>query len=266
MIIRQRSAFTHVEFVACLVCLVIGATVVSIALGQVNNADAPLSKKTVKDATQMRGVHQSWIIFAKEFQGLFPVPGMINRLPVEGLGNVPGRGEEDITQNTTANLHSSMVMANYYSPDLLISPVERNPKMRVCVEYNYEGYDVVNDVFWDSNFKADLAQLSHVSFANMPLAGERRVTQWRDTLDAKFSVIGNRGPKDGLTDPSSFTCGPHGNWAGNIVFHTEFFNSPIWKIEKDGVSHTDNFFADDRGILLAFTRKIIDKSVDLQFD
>jgi prepilin-type processing-associated H-X9-DG protein len=270
-----RFAFTQIDLLACVVCLLIGATVISIALGQIKGDDAPFNDKTIKDATQVRAVHQSWIVYSREFNGIFPVPGLIDRLPVEGVGEVPGRGEEDTMQNTTANLHSAMVMYNYYTVDLLISPVERNPNVRVFADYNYELYDVVNaDVYWDPNFKADLKHLSHVSYANMPLSGERKAKQWRDTLGAMFSVIGNRGSQDGRVDPTSITCGPHGNWAGNIVFqdnHVQLLQSTVFEYERDGVKIADNLFASDGGvdridILLAFTRSIDDKGVDLQFD
>ena len=271
-----RFAFTQFDLLACVVCLLIGASVVSIALGQVRGDDAPFNEKTIKDATQMRAVHQSWLIYAKEFQGLFPIPGLVKRLPVEGMGYVPGRGAEDVTQNTTANLHSMMVISNYYKADDLISPVERNPKVvRVCAAYNYEVYNITATppIYWDPNFKADLAKISHVSFAHMPLVGERKAKQWRDTMDARFSVIGNRGPKDGAMDPDSVTCGPHGNWAGNVVFqdnHTEFLDSTTWKREN-GTKIADNLFAHDSkdgriDMLLAFTLRVRDQDADLQFD
>jgi hypothetical protein len=275
MLPTARFAFTQLDLLACVVCLLTGAAVVSIALGQIKGDDAPFNEKTIKDATQVRAVHQSWLTYAKEFQGLFPIPGLVNRLPVEGMGNVPGRGAEDITQNTTASLHSMMVMSNYYTADDLISPVERNPKVvRVCAEYNYEVYNITDDVYWDPNFKADLAKISHVSFAHMPLVGERKAKQWRDTMDARFGVAGNRGPKDGTMDPDSVTCGPHGNWAGNIVFqdnHTEFLDSTIWKRDNGGEKIADNLFANDGkdgriDMLLAFTLRVRDQDADLQFD
>ena len=149
---------------------------------------------------------------------------IVERLPVEILGRVPGRGAEDITQNTTANLFSMCIMANYISPEICVGPSEPSPRMAVFTGsngYDYTAYDVTNGVYWDKDFKADLHMLSHVSYAHMVLAGERKLKYWRDTFDKSQPIIGNRGPLGGVTDPKSITNRihrPFDKWTGVIVF------------------------------------------------
>jgi len=104
----------------------------------------PRGAPRLKDQAQIRSIHQSLVVFAKEFGGLYPTPGLIDRLPYDagnGPQEVPGRGDEDITQNTTANLYSALIMQDYITPELLISPLERNPKVMLKDDYDYERWD-----------------------------------------------------------------------------------------------------------------------------
>lgn len=220
------------------------------------------------------------IVFAREFGGVFPSPGWIDRLPVKiggRLQEIPGRGEKDITQNTTAKLYSALIMQNYVEPATVISPVERNPNVKVRSNYDWEIYNPVKDVYWDPQFKADLVEVSHVSYAHMVLFGKRVDAQWRDTMAAKFPVISNRGPKDGKLDPASYTCGPHGHWAGNVVFndnHTELLKTTKPKhvlFDSNGQKKRDNLFAFDDGIdgadtILTFTKRMTTDGPVIQHD
>jgi hypothetical protein len=282
MSIRSRG-FARSDLMAVITCSVLLIAMASVVFGQDAKDDragggVTMHTKTRKDAEQLRMMHQSFLVFAREFQGIMPLPGLIDRLPFNGVEE-PGRGPEDEAQNTTANLHSAMIMQNFYTPDLIISPVERNPKVKVHADYNYEMYNPTPavDCYWDANFKADLAQESNVSYANLVLFGKRKSTEWRDTLNAKFAILGNRGPKDGKNDPDSFTCGPHGNWAGNIAGndnHAEFFTatqSPHTFKNAEGQEKPDNFFAIDDGmggadVILSFTKAITKDGAELQWD
>lgn len=86
---RQRG-LTLAEVLIAVVC-----TVVLAALGWLflsANRHGHGNGKLTKEATQARGIHQSWLVYAREFEGLMPTPGMINRLPFNGIEE-PGRGE-----------------------------------------------------------------------------------------------------------------------------------------------------------------------------
>lgn len=269
-----RRGFTIAELVVVFTCVAVALILVITLI--VDPVPRRRRSPLMKDGTQIREIHQAMIIFAREFEGGFPRPGLIHRLPVPDLGVVPGRGEEDITQNTTANLFSVMVMQNYMEPEVLISPLERNPNvsMREGSTYNWDLYDPLSGVNWDTGFMADLSKQSHASYAHMPLFGLRDETEWKETFNSKFPVIGSRGPRGGVIDRRSYTC-PKGQWRGNICYndnHVAVENSvsPITRV-VEGVEVPDNIFAMEDGpnggdAILSFTRTMTEDGPELQHD
>jgi hypothetical protein len=235
-------------------------------------------ERSLRDSTQLRQIHQVLIIFAREMDGRMPRPGLIDRLPTEVDGvprEIPGRGEEDVAQNTTAALYSLLVVQNWITPELPVSPVERNPRVAVCAAFDFDSYNPVEDVYWDPGFRADLAEASHASYAHLPMFGKRMEHQWRDSLLASEAVLGNRGPQAGEPDGASYTCGPHGHWAGNIVFndnHTELLSSMTRDALRLPSGEPDNLFAMETGpaggdAVLAFTKSMDpEKGPTLQYD
>lgn len=214
----SRRAFTIRELLVVALCVIVLLFVTTAIISSYRH----VASKQAMDATYTRGIHQSWIVFSREFNGIYPTPGLLDRLPFNGV-ETPGRGEEDITQNTTANLYSMCIMANYFSPDLCVGPTEPSAKVAAfdTSTYDYKAYDATQRKFWDPNFKADLHVLSHVSYAHMPIAGEMQSKHWRDTMDTKQPIVGNRGPLGGVHDPNSITNKihrPYDTWSGNIVF------------------------------------------------
>jgi len=223
----------------------------------------PSRSTRTRDATQVRMIHQAMLVFAREFDGVMPLPGLIRRLPVNGQ-HIPGRGEQDITLNTTANLYSAMVMQNYFTPELLISPWERSDKVKVHAKYNWDAYDVAKATYWDDTFTADLTRQSNASYAHLLLTPKRQ-DQWRDHLRSDYIQLSNRGPIDGKGDAASITCNHEGNWAGNIVFGdnasmwmTAMTHKDITTRDADGNEIPDNFFAGEAedDVLMTFTQAI----------
>jgi len=252
---------------------------------QANDTPGKRTKmRTRKDATQLNQIHKAMVIFAAEMDGTMPRPGLIDRQPTEVNGrkmNVPGRGEEDTTANTTANLYSTLICMNYFTPQLVVSPIERNPKVVEEKNYNYDAYSPIEDQYWDDTFRADLEGESNVSYAHLVLSGERMKAQWRNTMDAQFIVLGNRGPLDGEPNDRSFTSGPHGAWAGNVVFsdnHTELITSftpeslkPRHADPEDARHTPDNIFAMEKGrdgadCIISFMRAFTDDGPEIQHD
>ena len=79
-------------------------------------------------------------------------------------------GSDDSIDNTSANFWSALIMENMLKPEQLISPTDRG--WVEVVQYNYYAGD------WDPNFSADLSTTSNVSYAHMPLWGERLKKRW----------------------------------------------------------------------------------------
>ena len=207
------------------VALFILALLLSLAFVVLSRARG--QSRAIRDGSQLRGLYQSWLIAARSYNGQLPRPGFVRRLPImqNGVATiVPGSGSIDPTQDTTANLHSMIIMQNYYSPEFCVGPTEPNPVVSIFDSYNWDLYDPGNGVHWDSNFKADLKKGSHVSYAHMPLFGERAFGPgggWGESLDDRHLLVGTRGPKDGKHDPNSYTyriLKPYDQWCGHFVF------------------------------------------------
>lgn len=184
----------------------------------------------------------------------------------------------DWSVNTSASLWSSMIMRGMTSPNQLISANERNPRVEADGDYRYDAHNPAGRVYWDPSFVADLETGSNVSFAHMPLFGERYQWHWeRPSLDGRFPLLGSRGPKDGVPNPMSYTNGRNGTWAGHVVFAdghvawTESMTPEGLSFERSGRISPDNLFALDDGAdgrdgILAFTREMSDRGPTIQWD
>jgi prepilin-type N-terminal cleavage/methylation domain-containing protein len=246
---NRKRGFTLIEL---LVVMAIIALLIGLLLPALAKARA--EAKRLKDATQIKQIHQSWVVFAREFDGVFPLPGLIDREKDPILGETPGRGEEDVDQNNHANLYSACIMQNFFSPDLCVGPTEPSGKVLVKDNYNYEYYSPIEDNYWDPKFYANLAKESNVSYATMLLAGIRKTAEWRDSMNSRHAALGNRGVKDGSLQKDdyngSITLQIHGGrkqWVGNIGFqdnHVEVLQSFV----PEGINYDeepDNIFKPD---------------------
>jgi len=250
---KRMRGFTLIEL---LVVMAIIALLIGLLLPALAKARA--QAKLLKDSTQIRGIHQSWIVFSRESQGIFPTPGLINRQMDQILGvETPGRGNEDHKQNNTANLHSACVMNNYYTPELCVGPTEPSGHVSIKEDYNWERLNVVNDIYWDTDFKADLNNESNISYSSMPIANERQLKQWRDSLDSNWAILGNRGVHDGFVDEANYnvsiTLQIHGKkqWLGNVCYNdnhvvpSKTFYPEGVNYSQAGVATPDNIFKNE---------------------
>lgn len=295
-----RRGLTILELTTTIGCLSLLAAITAITLGVQNldqhmnhSQDVRTRTKTVKDATYVKALHQAIVISGNSNRDMYLRPGLIDRLPTEIDGqmrDIPGAGEEDITANTTDNLYSMFIAQNYFTPEITISPVERNPVVKELEHYNYESYNPVDDQYWDDDFDANLETGSNTSYAHLVLTGKRMDNHWNKldnpmeqfkerTLDGLYPVLGNRGPENGQRDWDSHTCNPHGFWAGNIV-HNDNRVELLQQFTIDGVTYLDketdtrepdNIFAMETGpggddAILSFTLAITEDDVELQHD
>lgn len=256
---NRKRGFTLIEL---LVVMAIIALLIGLLLPALAKARA--QAKLIKDGSQIRGVHQSWLIFAREFEGVFPVPGVIQRqqvnLPGGGTAIMPGRGDENKTLNTHDNLYSACIMQNYFTPELCIAPTEPSGMVFVMDTYNWDLYNPIENLYWDEDFSADLRNGANFSYAQMPIGGKRRAIEWRESLNEKFAIVGNRGVKNGsLTEAEylgSITIETHGGrkqWLGNIIYNdnhvavSNTFTPEGLNYRQDGLTQFDNLFRNDMG-------------------
>ena len=270
---NRNRGFTLIEL---LVVMAIIALLIGLLLPALAKARA--QAKLLKDGTQVKQIHEAWTVFSHEFEGIFPTPGLINReatiIGAPPAVQVPGRGPEDLEKNTTANLHSACIMQNYYSPEIVVCPTEPSGNVMVKDNYNWDQYNVNQDLYWDGDWASGTAEPSYgfktrlsgsdpvcnTSYASMPLAGTRKQNQWRETYDSKFAVIGNRGPR--LTanteyPDSSMTYEIHGGrkqWVGNVCWQdnhvtveNSFFPESVEYQDATGGFPDNIFFNDTSG-------------------
>jgi prepilin-type N-terminal cleavage/methylation domain-containing protein len=220
--------FTLVEL---LVVIAIIALLIGLLLPALAKAQA--TAKSAKDLQQMTEVVKSLITSSNDdSRQRFLLPGRVDRLPLPGVGEVQGSGQEDVTQNNTRSLYAAMIAREYFKAELLYGPTEVNDVVRPDDDYDYLAYQPALDQYWDPtfsdkiNYPAESGECN-TSFSHLILVGERVRSSWKQVSDGRSKpVVSTRGTKDGQLSGDEFTKSPtlllHGakqEWGGNMVFN-----------------------------------------------
>jgi prepilin-type N-terminal cleavage/methylation domain-containing protein len=248
---QRKQGFTLVEL---LVVMAIIALLLSLLLPALAKARA--TARQIKDSTQIQQVHKAWLVWATDFDGTFPTPGLIRRIPLPGQTiPTPGRGEEDVAANSHANMHSAVIMSNYISTQAMVSPSESSGRVVVASNFNFNLFNVAQGVYWDESFSCNLQTICNTSYATMLISGVRKQQQWKNSLDSKFAIVGNRGVRDGSLAENLYNesvtlqiHGPRRRWVGNICYNDnhmkleESFTPEGLDIRSGGEVIPDNLF------------------------
>jgi prepilin-type N-terminal cleavage/methylation domain-containing protein len=270
---KPKRGFTLIELltVMAIIALLVGLLLPALA-------QARAKAQMTKDQTQIKQIHAAWATFSRDYNGIVPTPGLINRLLDPQLGREsPGRGPEDLEANTSAAMYSACIMQNYFTPQILIAPTEPSGFVANKDDYNWSLYDPLDDIYWDADANGDpppdadnyipfavrlnsgADRICNTSYAHTPICGARKVSEWRDSLNSKWAVIGNRGPRCGQEDDDiyygSVTLEFHGGrkqWVGNIGYndnhvelHDTFYPDGVNYLDNSNETMPDNLFQND---------------------
>ena len=125
---KANGAFTLIEL---LVVMGIIALLLAILLPALGKARA--TAKRVKDSTQVQQIHKGFLTLARDFNGVFPTPGLIDR-----VGNIPGKGAEDLLVNTHANMYSAAIMQHAFDTNVLVCPAEVSTAVLAFANFNFD--------------------------------------------------------------------------------------------------------------------------------
>ena len=218
---RNSRGFTLIELlvVIAIIALLMGLLLPALAKAMDN-------ARVRKDQAQLKGVASSFSIFGESNDGMYPVPGDINRGAAnitggyngvyQGAtnGQIQGIGPQDDEINISGFVHSYMIGDNGYGTNNIISANEQNAMVAAKgdegsnpdeVAYDFAAVDVANDSYWDPEFSGDISgegqaangncptDVCHTSFANMALCG-KRLDRWMDG-ESNTVVLSSRGPE-----------------------------------------------------------------------
>jgi hypothetical protein len=262
---RGPRAFSILGMLISMVCIAVLAAIMLSALNKSMTGAGntlPNSVASLADETSLYSLYTSMAAGAGDNNDRFLVPSAV----------AAGR---DASLDTTASLFSLMVARNYISTEKLISRNERNPNVLQMDNYNFAAINPGTGVYWDVNFAADLQRQSNVSYAHMPLFGQRVRQHWQPHSGNTFyPLIGNRGPRGGVVDPASYTIGRDGTWAGFMVFsdgHVEYVKSFTMSGPGLDGGRPDNIFAMETGeagsdAIITFTKEMTEDGPLIQHD
>ncbi|MBK9189524.1 MAG: prepilin-type N-terminal cleavage/methylation domain-containing protein [Phycisphaerales bacterium] len=245
---NPRRAFTLIEL---LVVIAIISLLISILLPSLGKAR--LAARQLKDATNIRSIVQSFVLFAHTNQDDYPLPSRIDRADAT-VRTMISATEKD----NTGNIFSLMIYQGYFPPEIAICPAEVNPQIRRDLEYEYaypQRARIPASAAWDPGFAGYPGEsgsgtgtgrrdplTGSVSYAHIPPIGPR-AAMWKSTFSSRDAVLGTRGPfYDGTPGLWTLRPGPSGQqsnrlkifgntgrWAGNLGFNdgrVAFFTQP----------------------------------------
>ena len=250
----RTRGMTLIEVVVATAVVGVGACLVGTMQPQEH---ARAVARQVKDATQLRGIHQGMVVFGSNNNDKHPLPSTLDLAGhTVDVGQVADPTLAPLA-DSTRNIMSILLYQGFVPVEMFISPAEASEHLSVYQDYQFDrppGAPRPELALWDPAFRAtpeDTAVSGRgegtpggFSYAHaIPLGG--RAAMWGNTFVATQAALANRGPSfdfvgepatgtwnlvdDGNADnagfdaamgTSSVTLAIHGQddrWEGNVV-------------------------------------------------
>ena len=207
----MRRAFTLIEL---LVVISIIALLIAILLPALSSARD--SARQLQSSTQVRGIHQGFVIFAQSNDGFYPGldkldANMANALTDQSQINTINDGGDTAGLSTTARFAIGLE-DDLFTADYIISPAETNAAVQR----------------WDPNgsYSGASEHLGSYAMSQLGASGSTamgRASEWRATSSSQAIVLGDRATRMGdflysETYQSLWSKGKPG-WLGSVLFN-----------------------------------------------
>lgn len=240
---RVGGGFTLIELLVVIAIISILISILLPALGKAREV-----ARQLKDSTNLRSTLQGMVIWAGNNSDDYPLPSRIDRADAT-LASTGSAGA--LSKDNTGNIFSLMVYNGFVPPQILVSPAEVNPQIRVDLEYEYSAPSralSANGAVFDPGFAGYPGEsgatgipgagrrgggvFGNVSYAHLPPFGAR-AAQWKSTFSSREAVLASRGPSY-VGEPGRWqlATGPSGQlsnrlrifgspqrWEGNVAFN-----------------------------------------------
>ena len=202
----SRKAFTLLEL---LIIILIAGAALAIFLPAVGRTHK-CGNRQIKDSTQIRGIHQGFILVGNSNNDSYFVPSELDRANTTLAS--------DSAKDDPGNVLSLLLFNGFFSPELTVSPAEQSPLIQVHQNYALSKPPAAaagpnsDQALWDPTYRGSPAEqvvnagtkpvgtlaenanvTAHNSYAMMPFFGARR-NKWTSTFQANEAILGNRGP------------------------------------------------------------------------
>jgi len=208
---RRLHGFTLIELLVVISIIALLIAILLPALGKARE-----SARKMQSSTQVRGIHQGFVIFAQSNKEFYPG---LDRIDTSVAKSVTGQGDIKtiIDGGASAGTRTTSRFAialedNLFTAEYALSPAETNPVVQL--------WDASKTYSGDSDHISSYA-LSQIADVGTLSLG--RASEWRATTNSSAIVMGDRATAMGnYLDPATYQSlwsSGKSNWSGSVLMN-----------------------------------------------